>query len=87
MAVKCSARVAVLASIHSALVSTSCWRGVHAHSAWHFAADSKMGVSAYFKSVHIPSFGRAVTGNASDSEMDVSAYFTSVHIYHLLELV
>ena len=44
----------VLASIHSALVSTSC--------------------------VHIPSFGRAVTGNAADSAMEVSVYFTSVHI-------
>ena len=39
-----------------------------------------MEVSAYFKSVHIPSFGRAVTGNAADSEIEVSSYFTSVHI-------
>ena len=39
-----------------------------------------MEVSAYFTSVHIPSFGRAVTGTAADSEMEVSAYFTTVHI-------
>ena len=39
-----------------------------------------MKVSAYFTSVHIPSFGRAVTSNAADSKMEVSAYLTSVHI-------
>ena len=54
--------------------------GAHAHSAWRAAAGSKMEVLAYFTSVHIPSFGRAVTGNAADSKMEVSAHFTSVHI-------
>ena len=44
------------------------------------AADSEMEVSAYFTSVYIPSFGRAVTGNAADSKIKVSAYFTSVLI-------
>ena len=53
------------------------------HSEWRAAADSEMEVSSHFTSVHIPSLGRAVTGNASDSEMEVSAYFTSVHIYRL----
>ena len=37
-------------------------RGVHVHSAWRAAAGSEMEVSAYFTSVHILSFGRAVTG-------------------------
>ena len=54
--------------------------GAHAHSAWRAAADSEMEVSAYFTSVHIPSFGRAVTGTAADSEMEVSDFFTSVLI-------
>ena len=54
--------------------------GARAHSVWRAAADSEIKVCAYFTSVHIPSFGRAVAGNAADSEMEVSAYFTSVHI-------
>ena len=54
--------------------------GARAHLALRAAADSEMEVSAYFTSVHIPSFGRAVTGNAADSEMEGSTYFTSVHI-------
>ena len=54
--------------------------GAEANSAWRAAAGSKMEVSAYFTSVHIPYFGRAVTGNATDSKMEVSAHFTSVHI-------
>ena len=54
--------------------------GARAHSTWRAAADSKMELSTYFTSVHIPSFGRAVTGNAADSEMKLSVYFTSVHI-------
>ena len=66
----------VLASIHSSLVSTSCWRErVHIQL-------GEMGVSAYFTSVHIdlPSFARAVTGDAADNEKKVFAYFTSMHI-------
>ena len=55
--------------------------GARAHSAWRAAAVSEMEVSAYFISVHMPSFGRAVIGNSSDSEIEGSAYFTSVHIY------
>ena len=54
--------------------------GARAHSVWRAAADREMKVSAYFTSVHIPSFGRAVTGNAADSKMAVSAYLTSVNI-------
>ena len=46
--------------------------GARAHSAWRAAADSEMEVSAYFTSVHIPSFGRAVKGNAADSKIEVS---------------
>ena len=52
----------VLVCIHLALVGTLCWGGAHAHSAWRAAAGSEMEVSAYFTSVHILSFGRAVTG-------------------------
>ena len=45
--------------------------GTRAHSACCAATDSEMKVTARFTSVHIPSFGRAVTGNAADSEMEV----------------
>ena len=70
----------VLASIYSALDSTSCWRErVHIqHCA--LLQTAKLEVSAYFTSVHLPTFGRGVTGNASDSEMEISAYFTSGHL-------
>ena len=70
----------VLASIHSALVSTSCWwervhirRGALLQTAkWKYLLISQVCI--------LPSFGRAVTGTAADSEMEVSADFTSVHI-------
>ena len=73
----------MLAGILSSLVYFML-TGARAHSTWGAAADSKMEVSAYFTSVHIPSFEKAVRGNAADSKMEVS-YFTSVHIYRLLE--
>ena len=64
----------VLASIHSALVSTSCWRErVHVQTAkWEYLLNSQVCI--------LPSFGWAVTGTAADNEMEVSAYFTSVLI-------
>ena len=54
--------------------------GARAHSAWCAAADIEMEVSTHFTSVHIPSFGRDVTGTAAGSELEVSAYFTNVLI-------
>ena len=50
--------------------------GACAHSAWRAAADSKMGVSAYFTSVLIPSFGRAVTGKSERSDAREKEVYT-----------
>ena len=78
--VKCCASVACAGQYPFSSNQYFMLTGARAHSVWCAAADSEMEVSAYFTSVHIPSFGRAVTGNATDNEMEVSAYFISVHI-------
>ena len=74
----------VLASIHSALVSASCWRErVHIQfslllqtTKWKYLLISQVCI--------LRSFGRAVTDTAADSEMEVSAYF-KVCLYCLLK--
>ena len=73
MSVKCWASVAGAGQYPFSPSQYIMLVGGHAHSAWRAAADSEMEVSAYFTSVHILSFGRAVTGTATDSEMEVSA--------------
>ena len=80
MSVKCWASVAGAGQYPFSPSQYFMLAGARAHSAWRAAADSEMEVSAYFTSVHIPSFGSTVTSNAADSEMEVSAYFTSVLI-------
>ena len=51
--------------------------GAGAHSGRRATADSEMEVYSYFTSVHIPSFGRAVTGKrerSDTSEKEVYIY-------------
>ena len=50
--------------------------GARAHSAWRAAADSEIEVSAYFTSVLIPSFGRAVTGKSERSDAREKEVYT-----------
>ena len=58
--------------------------GARAHLAWQAAADSKMEVSAYFTTVHIPSFGRAVTAKQQTAKWKY-LLISQVCIYRLLE--
>ena len=71
MSVKCWARVAGAGQYPFSPSQYLMLAGARALSAWRAAADSKMEVSAYFTSVHIPFFGKAVTGNATESEKEV----------------
>ena len=75
MSVKCGASVAIAGQYPFNPSQYLMLAGACAHSAWRAAADSEMEVSAYFTSVYLPSFGRAVSGNAADSEIEVYCFF------------